>query len=122
MTSRVDWHTYFMNIAKQAATRSTCDRKHVGAVIVRDKTILSTGYNGSIRGMPHCDEVGHLMENGPLHRDGARRGQRDHPGGQERRADRRRRALHHRVALLELLQADRQRRDPAGLLRRVLPG
>jgi dCMP deaminase len=61
--SRVDWHTYFMNIARQAATRSTCERKHVGAVIVRDKTILSTGYNGSIRGMPHCDDVGHLMEN-----------------------------------------------------------
>jgi dCMP deaminase len=53
-----------MNIARQAATRSTCDRKHVGAVIVRDRTILSTGYNGSIRGMPHCDEVGHLMEDG----------------------------------------------------------
>ena len=64
MAKRVDWHTYFMNIARQAATRSTCDRKHVGAVIVRDKTILSTGYNGSIRSMPHCDEVGHLMENG----------------------------------------------------------
>jgi dCMP deaminase len=63
MSGRVDWHTYFMNIARQAATRSTCDRKHVGAVIVRDKTILSTGYNGSIRGMPHCDDVGHLMEN-----------------------------------------------------------
>jgi dCMP deaminase len=62
MMSRVDWHTYFMNIAAQAATRSTCDRKHVGAVIVRDRTILSTGYNGSIRGMPHCDDVGHLME------------------------------------------------------------
>jgi len=60
---RVDWHTYFMNIATQVATRSTCDRKHVGAVIVRDKTILSTGYNGSIRGMPHCDEVGHDLEN-----------------------------------------------------------
>jgi len=64
MSERVDWHTYFMNIARQAATRSTCDRKHVGAVIVRDKTILSTGYNGSIRGMPHCDDVGHLMEDG----------------------------------------------------------
>lgn len=60
---RVDWHTYFMNIATQASTRSTCERKHVGAVIVRDKTILSTGYNGSIRGMPHCDDVGHMMEN-----------------------------------------------------------
>ena len=64
MTGRVGWHTYFMNIARQAATRSTCDRKHVGAVIVRDKTILSTGYNGSIRGMPHCDDVGHLMQAG----------------------------------------------------------
>lgn len=63
MVERVDWHTYFMNIAQQAATRSTCDRKHVGAVIVRDRTILSTGYNGSIRGMPHCDDVGHLLEN-----------------------------------------------------------
>jgi len=62
MSHRVDWNTYFMNIAHQAATRSTCDRKHVGSVIVRDRTILSTGYNGSIRGMPHCDEAGHLME------------------------------------------------------------
>ena len=53
-----------MNVAKQAATRSTCDRKFVGAVIVRDKTILSTGYNGSIRGIDHCDDIGHIMENG----------------------------------------------------------
>lgn len=63
-SERVDWDTYFMAIAKQVATRSTCDRKHVGAVIVREKTILSTGYNGSVRGLPHCDDVGHLMENG----------------------------------------------------------
>ena len=55
---RVSWGTYFMNIAQEVATRSTCDRKHVGAVIVRDKTILSTGYNGSIKGLPHCDEAG----------------------------------------------------------------
>src|SRR5258705_10978412 len=61
--ARVGWNSYFMNIAREAATRSTCDRKHVGAVIVRDRTILSTGYNGSIRGMPHCDEMGHTMEN-----------------------------------------------------------
>lgn len=61
--TRVSWEEYFMNIAKEIASRSTCDRKHVGSVIVRDKTILSTGYNGSIRGMPHCDEVGHMMEN-----------------------------------------------------------
>jgi dCMP deaminase len=61
--TRVSWEEYFMNIAKQVASRSTCDRKYVGAVIVRDKTILSTGYNGSIRGMPHCDEAGHMIEN-----------------------------------------------------------
>ena len=61
---RVDWNQYFMNIAREVATRATCDRKHVGAVIVRDKTILSTGYNGSIRGMPHCDDAGHMMEDG----------------------------------------------------------
>jgi dCMP deaminase len=60
---RASWDEYFMRMAQQAATRSTCDRKHVGAVIVRDNTVLSTGYNGSIRGMPHCDDVGHMMEN-----------------------------------------------------------
>jgi dCMP deaminase len=62
--ARSSWDQYFMDIAKQVATRATCDRKHVGAVLVRDRTILSTGYNGSIRGLPHCDEVGHMMENG----------------------------------------------------------
>src|SRR6185295_9996674 len=64
MSVRDSWDEYFMNIARQVATRATCDRKHVGAVLVRDKTILSTGYNGSIRGLPHCDEAGHMMENG----------------------------------------------------------
>ena len=59
---RASWDEYFMAIAREVATRSTCDRKHVGAVIVRDRTILSTGYNGSIRGMPHCSDVGHMME------------------------------------------------------------
>src|SRR5215468_7607849 len=62
--ARSSWDQYFMDIAHQVATRATCDRKHVGAVIVRDRTILSTGYNGSIRGMPHCTEVGHMMEDG----------------------------------------------------------
>jgi dCMP deaminase len=61
---RASWDEYFMNIAREVATRSTCDRKHVGAVLVRDKCILATGYNGSIRGVPHCDEVGHMMEDG----------------------------------------------------------
>ena len=63
-STRTSWERYFMKIAQQVATRSTCDRKHIGAVIVRDKTILSTGYNGSIRTLAHCDEVGHMMENG----------------------------------------------------------
>ncbi len=63
-SDRVSWNTYFMNIAKEVTTRSTCDRKHVGAVIVRDKNILSTGYNGSIKGLPHCDEAGHEMVDG----------------------------------------------------------
>jgi len=55
-----------MQIATDVATRATCPRKHVGAVIVRDRSILSTGYNGSIRGMPHCDDplVGCMMEEG----------------------------------------------------------
>lgn len=61
---RVSWDQYFMNIAHEVATRATCDRKHVGAVIVREKVILSTGYNGSIRGLKHCDEVGHDIVDG----------------------------------------------------------
>jgi dCMP deaminase len=61
---RPKWEVYFLDIAKQVATRATCDRKHVGAVIVRDRAILSTGYNGAPRGMKHCDEIGHMMEDG----------------------------------------------------------
>jgi len=61
---RVSWDVYFMNIAREVSARATCDRKHVGCVIVRDKTILATGYNGSVRGLPHCDEAGHMMEDG----------------------------------------------------------
>lgn len=64
LKNRISWENYFMNIAAEVATRSTCDRKHVGAVIVREKTILSTGYNGSIKGLPHCDEAGHEMVDG----------------------------------------------------------
>lgn len=61
---RADWDEYFMAIAREVATRATCDRKHVGAVIVREKMILATGYNGSLRGADHCDDVGHLMVDG----------------------------------------------------------
>ena len=64
MAPRAGWHEYFMQMARHVASRATCDRKHVGAVIVRDKTVLSTGYNGSIRGYAHCDDVGHMMDNG----------------------------------------------------------
>ncbi len=63
-SKRTSWDEYFMNIAREVATRATCDRKHVGAVIVRDRCILATGYNGSVRGLEHCDEVGHMMEEG----------------------------------------------------------
>lgn len=62
--SRSSWEEYFMKIAIQVASRSTCNRNNVGAVVVRDRTILSTGYNGSIKGLEHCDDVGHLIVNG----------------------------------------------------------
>jgi dCMP deaminase len=62
--NRASWDLYFMQIARQVSTRATCDRKHVGAVIVRAKNILATGYNGSIGGLGHCDEEGHMMEEG----------------------------------------------------------
>ncbi len=64
LMSRPSWDEYFMSIAEIVATRSTCPRKSVGAIIVKDKNILSTGYNGSIRGLPHCTEVGCMLENG----------------------------------------------------------
>lgn len=63
-STRPDWDEYFMGFAAAAARRGTCDRKHVGAVIVVDKQVVATGYNGSVRGMPHCDEAGHDMEAG----------------------------------------------------------
>ena len=60
---RQNWDEYFMNIARMVATRSTCNRKYVGAVIVKDNAILSTGYNGSMSGAPHCHDVGCIVEN-----------------------------------------------------------
>lgn len=60
---RPTWNQYFMCIAVQASRRATCNRKHVGAVIVKDKRIVSTGYNGSMNGLAHCDDEGHLMKN-----------------------------------------------------------
>ena len=61
---RNSWHEYFLEIAEEVASRATCDRLQVGAVIVRDNRILTTGYNGSLPDTPHCDEVGHLLKDG----------------------------------------------------------
>lgn len=61
---RPSWDQYFSDIAKIVAERSTCDRRHVGAVIVKERVILSTGYNGAPRGLPHCDDVGHEIVDG----------------------------------------------------------
>jgi len=55
---RPSWDQYFMNMAKVAATRSNCSRRHVGAVIVQDKQVISTGYNGTPRGIKNCNEGG----------------------------------------------------------------
>jgi len=62
MDKRPDIDEYFMNIANIVATRSTCLRNHVGAVIVRDKRILTTGYNGAPSGLPHCLDIGCLRD------------------------------------------------------------
>lgn len=61
---RPPWDDYFMKIADDVALRSTCDRAAVGAVLVKEKHIISTGYNGSPAGLEHCDEIGHLMVEG----------------------------------------------------------
>ncbi len=56
--TRPDWDTYFMNIAEVVATRSNCSRRHVAAVVVSDHRIISTGYNGTPRGITNCFEGG----------------------------------------------------------------
>jgi len=58
---RPNWDEYFMEIARVVGSRGTCDRGRAGAVIVKEKRIIATGYVGSPKGLPHCDEVGHLM-------------------------------------------------------------
>ena len=62
MDNRPSWQQYFMQMAYLAAKRSTCLRRSVGAVLIRDNQIISTGYNGSPKGVPHCSEVGCLRE------------------------------------------------------------
>ncbi len=60
--SRPSWKEYFMDIALLVARRSTCRRRRVGAIMVRDKRILATGYNGAPTGLPHCLDIGCLRE------------------------------------------------------------
>ena len=68
---RPSWDEYFMEIANTVSKRATCDRGRSGCVVVRDRQILVTGYVGSPKGLPHCDEVGHqfrrvVHENGTV--------------------------------------------------------
>ncbi|UCD09320.1 MAG: cytidine/deoxycytidylate deaminase family protein [Dehalococcoidales bacterium] len=60
--ARPSWDDYFLELADAASRRATCDRGKSGCVIVHDKQVLATGYVGSPAGLPHCDEVGHLMK------------------------------------------------------------
>ena len=60
--NRPGWDAYFMRMAEFVATRSTCLRRKVGAVLVKDRRILATGYNGAPQGIKHCAEVGCLRE------------------------------------------------------------
>jgi len=58
---RPSWDQYFLSLAAMAATRATCDRAHVRCVLVRDKHVLTTGYNGAARSLEDCDLVGHII-------------------------------------------------------------
>lgn len=60
--NRPNWQEYFLEVAKLVSSRSTCLRRKVGAVLVKDKRILATGYNGAPSGLPHCDITGCLRE------------------------------------------------------------
>ena len=61
---RQSWTEYFMTLARQVATRSTCERRQVGAIAVApDHRIIGTGYNGALPGTPHCDELGGCLRN-----------------------------------------------------------
>lgn len=62
MKSRPDWDEYFLDIAELVAKRSTCLRREVGAVLVKERRILTTGYNGAPSGIRHCEQTGCLRE------------------------------------------------------------
>ncbi|MDO8499044.1 MAG: cytidine/deoxycytidylate deaminase family protein [bacterium] len=67
---RPSWDEYFMEIARAVSKRATCDRGRGGCVIAKDKQMLVTGYVGSPKGLPHCDDVGHQMKT-TTHEDGS---------------------------------------------------
>ncbi len=60
--SRISWDNYFIELMETVSKRATCDRGRSGCIIVRDRRIVSTGYVGSPPGLPHCDDIGHLMK------------------------------------------------------------
>lgn len=60
--NRKHWHIYFLDMAEHAATRSTCTRRQVGCVLVKDKRVIATGYNGAPSGAEHCDVTGCLRQ------------------------------------------------------------
>jgi dCMP deaminase len=91
--ARPSWPVYFMDITKLVSRRSTCLRRSVGAILVKDKRILATGYNGAPAGLKHCEEVGCLRADSAVP-SGTRhelcRGfttERDYPGGLSRHLD-----------------------------------
>jgi len=67
--TRPSWDEYFMDVTRTIAKRATCDRGRSGCVVARDRQLLVTGYVGSPVGLPHCDDVGHLMRK-VIHGDG----------------------------------------------------
>lgn len=72
VNKRPNWDEYFFGIMDAVAKRATCDRGKTAAIVVRDNVILATGYVGSPKGLPQCDEVGHLIEK-TVHEDGVER-------------------------------------------------
>ena len=126
---RPSWDEYFMAIARVVASRSNCIKRKVAAVITLDRRMISTGYNGTPRGVRNCNEGGcprcnsfaagrHPPRRVPVQ---PRRGERHHPGRLPRRLRPRLHPLHHLLSLPDLHQDDHQLRHRGGRLQRGLP-
>src|SRR5215510_684838 len=112
MNNRPSWDQYFMTITQQVAERSTCTRAKVGAVIVRDKNILATGYNGAPAGMPHLRiQDAQWRNRAKLFSHHSRRDECYRPGGEEWREYQRCRHLHHSHTLHSLPEGSGQHRN-----------